>query len=311
MIFAALALLAATPLAEEPITARGPEGPLAGTLAGEGAGRPVVLMLPGSGPTDRDGNNALGIRAQSTRLLAEALAAQGVASVRIDKRGLFGSRAAIADPNKVTIADYAADVRSWIGAIRARTGARCVWVLGHSEGGLIALQAAQTPEGICGLVLVAAPGRPLGVILREQFHANPANAPLLADADAAIDTLEAGRDVDVSGFHPGLQRIFAPAVQGFLKDMFAHDPATLIAAYKGPVLIVQGEADLQVSVVDARRLAAAQPRATLALMPGVNHVLKTAPADRPGNLATYADPALPLAPGVAAAVMRFVHAPPR
>ena len=123
------------------------------------------------------------------RLLADALAAKGVSSVRIDKRGMFASAAAIPDPNKVTLSDYADDVAAWIAAIRAKTGASCVWVAGHSEGGLVALTAAQRVKGICGLILIATPGRPLGGVMREQFHANPANAPILPDADAAIDAL--------------------------------------------------------------------------------------------------------------------------
>ncbi len=86
----------------------GPKGPLAGTLLTAGKDAPVVVVIPGSGPTDRDGNSPLGITAAPYRLLAEALAARGVSTLRIDKRGLFGSKAA-ADPNDVTIAAYAAD----------------------------------------------------------------------------------------------------------------------------------------------------------------------------------------------------------
>lgn len=292
---------------EEAITAPGPKGDLAGTMLRAGKDAPVVLIVPGSGPTDRDGNNPLGVTAQSNRLLAEALAGRGVSSVRIDKRGMFGSKAAIPDPNTVTLDDYAHDVHAWIATIRAKTGARCVWVAGHSEGGLVALAAAREPAGICGLILIAAPGRRLDVVLREQFHANPANAPILADADTALDALKAGRDVDVSAMHPTVQRIFAPAVQGFLKSIFAVDPARLIADYKGPVLIVQGDRDIQVSVADAETLHKAQPHSTLAILPGVNHILKAvASDDRAANLATYRDSSLPLAPGVADAVAGFV-----
>ena len=89
----------------------------------------------------------MGVAAAPYRMLAEGLAARGVATVRIDKRGMFGSAGAIADANAVTIADYAADVHAWVKAARARTGASCVWVLGHSEGGLVALAAAQQPDG--------------------------------------------------------------------------------------------------------------------------------------------------------------------
>src|SRR5688572_2979729 len=92
---------------EKPLTARGPQGDLAGTLVDAGKAAPVVLIIPGSGPTDRNGNNPLGVTAAPYRLLAEGLAGRGISSVRIDKRGMFGSKAAIPDANKVTIADYA------------------------------------------------------------------------------------------------------------------------------------------------------------------------------------------------------------
>src|SRR5207302_1087272 len=122
-------LMTAAALASIPLSALGPNGPLAGTYLDAGRSAPVVLIIPGSGPTDRDGNNPLGVTAAPYRLLAEALAGKGVSSVRIDKRGMFGSKAAVPDPNNVTITDYAADVHQWIAAIRKRTGAHCVWVL--------------------------------------------------------------------------------------------------------------------------------------------------------------------------------------
>ncbi|HEX8469395.1 MAG TPA: alpha/beta fold hydrolase [Allosphingosinicella sp.] len=266
-----------------------------------------MLIIPGSGPTDRDGNSPSGIVAAPYRLLAEALAARGIASVRIDKRGMFGSAGAVPDANAVTIADYAGDVHSWIRAIRSRTGARCVWLLGHSEGGLVALVAAQRPEGICGLVLAAAPGRRFGTVLREQLRANPANAPLLAEAMAAIDSLEAGKRVDPAGLNPALLPLFAPQVQGFVRSLLSYDPARLAGRVGKPVLIVQGEQDLQIAKVDAIRLAAANRNAKLALLPGVNHVLKVVGSDdRAANAATYSDPSLPIAPAVAGAIADFI-----
>lgn len=301
-------LLAATAAAAIPMTVPGPQGPLAGTFVDAGGNAPVVLIIPGSGPTDRDGNNPLGITASQYRLLAEALAGKGVSSVRIDKRGMFGSKAAIPDANAVTIGDYAADTHNWVAAIRKRTGNACVWVLGHSEGSLVALVAAQQPEGMCGIVLVSAPGRKLSDVMREQLKANPANAPVLDSAMAALDSLERGKKVDVSGMHPALQRLFAPQVQGFLIDVFAHDPARLAQSVRISMLIVQGERDLQVSTADARLLATAQPKATLVLLPTMNHVLKDVPSDdRAANLATYADSSLPVDPALVDAIAKFVR----
>lgn len=302
---------------ETPIEARGPLAPLKGTLLSPAKpAAPVVLIVPGSGPTDRDGNNPMGVNAATYRLLAQDLAARGIATVRIDKRGMFGSAKAVADANAVTIPDYVADVHSWVGAIRRTIGVPCVWVLGHSEGGLVALAAAQggsEVQGICGLLLVATPGRPLGQVLRDQLRANPANAPLLDQALAAITRLEGGGRVDPASLHPALQPLFNEAVQGFLISAFAQDPARLIAATKMPVLVLQGERDLQVGVQDARLLAQAKPAAQLVLLPDTNHVLKAVLTDDPtANMATYANPGQPLAPGVVDAIVRFVaQAKPR
>lgn len=290
------------------ITAPGPAGALHGTLLAPSAqGAPVVLIIPGSGPTDRNGNNPLGVHAATYRLLAEGLAAHGIASVRIDKRGMFGSAAATPDANDVTLDDYAHDVLTWVTTLRQRTGASCIWLLGHSEGGLVALAAAQAQTDICGLILVATAGRPVGVVLREQLRANPANAPYLDNAFAVLDALKAGHTVAAANIDPVLLPLFNPQVQRFLMSELTRDPAALIARQTRPVLIVQGLRDLQVGRDDAERLAQANPHASLVLIPDTNHVLKTVRTDdRDENLATYANPALPLADGVIAPIARFI-----
>src|SRR5262245_36251463 len=305
---AVVAATASAMAAETQVSVEGPSGTLAGTLASPGGGpkAPIAIVIPGSGPTDRDGNNPLGVTAASYRLLAEALAAKGVSTIRIDKRGLFGSSAAAADADNVRMADYAADVRAWRLEAQKRSSAQCAWLIGHSEGSLVALITAQQPDGICGLILVAGAGRRMGDILREQLTANPANAPVLPQALAAISELEAGRRVDVSSMHPALMALFRPSVQGFLIDQMSYDPAQLLARYAGPVLVLQGTTDLQVTMQDAQRLAGARPGITMVALEGVNHVLKLAPAERAANLATYGNSALPIAPNVVEAITTFL-----
>jgi uncharacterized protein len=308
VIFAAALVAASAAPIQSFVEAPGPSGPLKGTMLSPGSSdAPMMLVIPGSGPTDRDGNNPFGVKAETYKLLAEGLAGRGIGTVRIDKRGMFASTAAVADGNAVTIDDYVADVESWIASIRKQTGASCVWVLGHSEGGLVALAAAQRVPDICGLVLIAAAGRPLGEVLRVQLRSNPANAPILEQAMSAIDSLEAGKRFDVTGMNPALLPLFAPQLQGFLINAFSYDPAKLISTISKPVLILQGERDLQVGVADAERLKQAAPQAKLILLPNTNHVLKAVTtADPRANSATYMDPSLPLSPGVVDAVANFV-----
>jgi uncharacterized protein len=245
------------------IEATGPKEPLRGTMVLTARDAPIILMIPGSGPTDRDGNSPLGVNAAPYRLLAAGLASERISSVRIDKRGMFGSQAAGFDANAVTIADYVRDTTAWVDAIRERTGEKCVWLLGHSEGGLVALASAAGVDHLCGLILVAAPGRPLGDIIKEQLRANPANAALMEAADHAINELTAGRRVDVAKIPPALLPLFNPAVQSFLISTFALDPAKLAGETKLPTLILQGQRDLQVSAEDAARLKQYAPHATL------------------------------------------------
>lgn len=299
--------LAALAAVTAEMTVPGPKGDIAGTFVDAGKGSPVVLIIPGSGPTDRDGNNPLGVKAAPYRMLAEALAAKGVSTLRADKRGMFGSKAAIADANDVSIADYATDAHKWMDALRKRTDAKCVWLLGHSEGAIIALAAGQQPQGICGLILVAGPGRKLGAILREQLRANPANAPLLPQAMSALDSLEAGKTVDTTAMPAPLMPLFNAKVQPFLIDLLSQDPAKLAAATRLPMLIIRGGKDIQVAPADLEALHAARPDATVLSPPDMNHVLKdVAGDDRASNLASYADPDLPVDPALVDGIADFV-----
>lgn len=280
--------------------------PLHGTLLTPEAPTAVAVILPGSGPTDRDGNSPMGVAASSYRLLAENLAEQGIATVRIDKRGIAASAAAGFDETRLRFDDYAADARAWAIEAASRTDQPCAWLIGHSEGALVALKAVEGGDDkICGLILLSGAGRPAGVVIREQLDAGLPE-PLKTQAFAVLTELEAGRTV--ADTPPALAALFRPPVQPYLISWLPLDPAALLAAYDGPVFIGQGTTDLQITVTDAQALAAADPKATLKLWDGVNHLLKTAPADRAANLATYADPALPLAPGVAEDVGAFIRA---
>jgi uncharacterized protein len=279
-------------------------GELHGTLLAPKKNAEIVLIVPGSGPTDRDGNGPA-LRTNAYKLLAEGLAREGIASVRVDKRGMFGSAGA-GNPNDVSIETYAKDYGAWIDTLRAQSGQKCIWLLGHSEGALMVSAAAEGRKDVCGLILVSGMGRKMGDVIRAQLQDNPANAPLLGQAFAALDDLEAGRHTDTSAMHPALLPLFAPPVQDFLISMMAANPVEAVRRARVQTLIVQGTADLQVTLEDAKLLNDA-PKTRLRTITGMNHVLKDAPGGRSDNLATYSNPELPVAPRLVAVIEDFIE----
>lgn len=290
-----------------PVTLPSEPAPLHGTLLSpDGRTRAAALIIAGSGPTDRDGNSGLGVSASSYRLLAEGLAARGVATVRTDKRGVAASASAAGREEDLRFTDYADDARAWAAETARLTGQPCAWLIGHSEGALVALVAAgEGDDAVCGLVLLSGAGRPIGAVLREQLAGVP--EPLLGQALAILAELEAGRPV--AEVPPQLAALFRPSVQPYMISWLPLDPAALAAAYPGPVMIGHGTTDIQVGAADAEALAAARPDAALKIWEGVNHLLKVAPADRAANAATYSNPDLPLAPGVVDDIAGFILQP--
>ena len=281
----------------------GPLGPLQGDMIAVDGAQHVVVIVPGSGPTDRDGNSPGWVQTDMYKLLAQGLAAQGVSSLRIDKRGMFGSAAAIADANEVTITDYSDDVARWVE--RAAQSAPCVWIAGHSEGGLVALATAQTPpDGLCGLILLAAPGRELATIVLEQVTQAGAN-PLADEVTEIFSDLQAGRKRGLDTMSVELHRLFDPRVQSFIIDFLTYDPAELARNWTGPAVIVQGDMDAQVSMVDAQALANAMPQARFVVLSGGTHTLKQA-ADKKAAFATYSDPTIPLHPDLVPAIVDVI-----
>jgi pimeloyl-ACP methyl ester carboxylesterase len=277
--------------------------PLHGALlAPEGQARAAAVIIPGSGPTNRDGDSPLGVRGGVLRQLAEGLAERGVATIRIDKRGIGESALAGFDETKLSMDLYAADARAWAAEAAARTGRPCAWLIGHSEGALVALIAAQDDARVCGLVLLSPVGRRLGDELRAQLNAALPEA-MKGPALAALSEMEAGRTVPNI---PGLEALFRPSVQPYLISVLVKDPEALAAAYDGPLMLGHGAHDVQVTPDNTDRLAAAQPRATRVIFPGVNHLLVQAPADRAANLATYSNPNATLDAAVVPAVADFI-----
>lgn len=307
MTFAALAaaLMLAGPVST-PVTLDSQPAPLHGALlTPEGATHAAAVIIAGSGPTDQDGNSPLGVRGNMLKALAEGLADQGVATLRYDKRGIAASAAAGVSEAELTFGHMVDDARAWAAEAATRTGQPCVWLIGHSEGALVAQLAAADNPQVCGLVLLSPVGQKASDQIRAQLDAALPEAMKPA-ALAALDDLAAGR---TTANVPGLEALFRPSVQPYLISYISQDPIALIAAYDGPVLLGHGTTDLQVPADNSERLAAAQPRAKLVLFDGANHLLRAAPMDRAGNMATYGDANAVLDAGVVPAVAGFILAP--
>ncbi|SDG40799.1 hypothetical protein SAMN04490204_4170 [Pseudomonas thivervalensis] len=263
---------------------------------------PVVLIISGSGPTDRDGNNPEGGRNDSLKRLAWVLARHNIASVRYDKRGVAASLAATPDERNLSVEAYVADAVAWSHKLATDPRLGPLILLGHSEGALIASLAAPQANA-AAVISLSGSARPIDQVLRQQLS-NRLPPPLMLRSNELLDSLKAGRlDNNVPA---QLQVIFRPSVQPYLISLFRQDPAQAFAALTMPALIIQGSNDIQVSVDDARKLKAAKPDAELVLIEGMNHVMRIVPNDVKRQLASYKDPNLPLAAELGTRILRFI-----
>jgi len=265
---------------------------------------PVVLLIAGSGPTDRNGNQP-GLEPGELRQIAEGLAEHGIASLRYDKRGV-GRSAVPANfrEDDLVIGSFVDDAAAWLAWLEQRTDLGARIVAGHSEGGLIAILLAKRAP-VSAIVLLATPGRRFGDVLREQLRANAMPKPLLDEALATLAALERGESV--ANVSPPLLSLLRPSVQPFIRSLTAIDPPADLAQARVPVLIAQGGHDLQVSEADAAALQQARSDAVMFRSAEMNHVLKLAPAERAAQDKSYTDPGVPLAPGLVDAIAAFVR----
>lgn len=299
-----LARAAPTSLVQWPMALRVPGGTLYGTLTlpGSDGPVPVVLMIAGSGPTDRDGNNPEGAHNDSLRLLARELAGRGIASLRYDKRGVAASRAVAPREEELSVEAYVADAAAWGQLLKGDPRFSQLILLGHSEGALIASLAA-ADSGADALVSLSGIAHPLGWVLREQLQGRLPPV-LAAETETILRQLEQGRRV--AKVSPKLQVLLRPSVQPYLISLLRQRPAEAFARVPIPALIVQGTRDFQVDADEALLLQQARPEAQLLLIEGMNHVLRIVPANAP-PLASYNDPQLPLAAELVEGLARFIR----
>lgn len=236
-LLAAFAALAQT---EEPVTLKTETGNIEGTLLLPDAKLPVpvVLIIAGSGPTDRDGNNPM-MKNNSLKMLSAELAKKGIASLRYDKRGIAQSQPAGLKEADLRFENYIQDAESWIKLLKQNKNFSKVIVIGHSEGSLIGMVASQN-ENVAKFISIAGIGQPADMTFREQLKAQP---PFVLEQSAPIlDELVKGKTVE--NVPQMLFSLFRPSVQPYMISWFKYDPQKEIAKLKKLVLIVQGTTDI-------------------------------------------------------------------
>lgn len=291
---------------EETLIQKTPNGDLEGTLLlpkNSGERVPLVLIIAGSGPTDRNGNNDQ-MENNSLKMIADSLAAHHIASFRFDKRGVAQSSDIKIDEEELRPETYVEDIKGWINILHANKKIGNIILAGHSEGSLLGMLASLNNPKVKGFVSIAGAGRPIDEILKEQFSGvTPEVKTIIYDM---LDKLKRGDTIE--HVPVVLYAVFRPSVQPYMHAWMQYNPAEIIKSLTIPVLITTGTTDIQVKVLDAELLAKAQPKAQLKIIKNMNHVLKDCDTlNKDMQMEVYSNPRLPLNAEFSLALTDFIQ----
>ena len=287
-------------------------GNIAATIADTEAGsNTAVLIVAGSGPTDRNGNSGLNLNTYCYKMLADGLVNEGFAVLRYDKRAVGASYLPAEEIPHLLFDDYVEDAARCVAWLR-EAGYGKVIIAGHSEGGSIALEVVSRGlADVDGVVLLCAPGYAMDRILMTQLSAQlvPSHMGLMVQTERIIRSLKGGELVAAERVPKELMSLFHPTVQPFLISSMACDPCAAIARCSKPVLIITGGRDIQVSVDNGEALLAASTTARHTNFESMCHTLKDAAnGDRVEQLVSvYTNPTLPLTEGLVAEITEFIN----
>ena len=274
--------------------------PIHGTLVNSNELSPfLAIIIAGSGPTDRDGNNS-SMKSNYLKMLAEELNKKGISSFRYDKRGVSKSLGDIKSPNEIQFLDYVNDVKSIINHFKDTKKYKKIVIIGHSEGSLIGMLASKSIAD--GFISIAGAGVDYLTLIQRQLSNR---APYIKSmSDPIIEQLKKNKLVD--SVPPILNNLFGTNLQRFLIDASSFDPAAEISKLLIPILIIQGTNDIQVEVKDAEILHTASSKSKLKIIQGMNHVFRQVSENFILNLQTYANPDLPIDENLPVIISEFI-----
>lgn len=269
-------------------------GNLLGILAfPEGVDNPdkAVIFVAGSGPTDRDGNNPLiPGKIDNLKEMAHFLASNGIVTLRYDKRGIAGSSQLFTGETP-PFSMYKDDLINCVEYLKSLGGVedKKIYIAGHSEGSTLAIMAGNERSDLAGLILLSGPGFKQAEVLRAQIEeagimAEESGAPqgfktkLLTALNDLYEALRNDTPFDITKYEMSedYKAIYLSLAnqRDFAKEWIDVDPSELLKGITAPVCIIQGDADTQVTVADAKSLAAAIEGEELHIFQGIDHVLK-------------------------------------
>lgn len=270
------------------------------TLPADTTNLPLVIFIQGSGPTNRDGNQPM-MKNDGIKKISHGLAQNGIASFRFDKR-IFKMQKLGLREQDLRFEHFSEDVKNVIEHFRQEENFSKFILAGHSEGSLIGILAAGEAD-IDAFISLAGAGKPIDKIIVEQIAKQ--SASLSENAREAFEIIRANGST--ANYSPYLESVFRPSVQPYMASWMKYEPAEELAKLEIPVLIVNGDFDLQVDVEDAKLLKEAKPDAQLVILDKMNHIFRKIEGESLENTKAYNEPARPLHPELLPALVNFIH----
>lgn len=258
----------------------------------------LVIILAGSGPTDRNCNSDLGMKSDAFAMLAHELSEAGISSFRYDKRGIGESTKVSNDLAKFS--DRVIDVSAIVDHFSLDF--KEVILLGHSEGALIGAITSAKKASVRRFVSVAGMSISMDKMLLEQYAQYPR---ILPEVERHIEEIKRGDTL--SEVHMVLQLLFRPDIVPVLRAAFQWDPQKEISKVKKPTLVISGSCDVQVPVHHSKSLHESCDDSELKIIDGMGHVLKQLDSDCSNKMSAYTDPSLVINPQFVSEILKFLN----